>query len=114
MAAKPAATPPSKKKPRPPAAVVWREARELLGAYRKHLLIGFGLMLISRIAGLVPAASSKFFIDEVIGKARTDLLLPLAAAVGGATVVQAITSFLNSQVISVTGQRAITEMLSHQ
>ena len=98
------------KKSRPPASVVWREARELLRAHRKYLVIGFGLMLISRIAGLVTPASSKFFVDDVIGKGRTELLVPLAAAVGAATLVQAITAFLNSQVISVTGQRAITEM----
>ena len=101
-------TPP--KKQRPPAAVVWREARELLGQHRRYLLIGFGLMLVSRLASLVPPASSKYLIDEVIGKSRTDLLVPLAAAVGAATLLQAVTSFLNSQVISVTGQRAITQM----
>jgi subfamily B ATP-binding cassette protein MsbA len=101
-------TPP--KKERPPAAVVWREARELLRAHRGYLLIGFGLMLVSRAAGLVPFASTKFFIDEVIGNSRTELLVPLAIAVGAATLIQATTSFLNSQVISVTGQRAITQM----
>ncbi|HEX6071302.1 MAG TPA: ABC transporter ATP-binding protein [Longimicrobiaceae bacterium] len=101
-------TPP--KKQRPPAAVVWREARELLGQHRRYLLIGFALMLVSRLASLVPPASSKYLIDEVIGKSRTDLLVPLAAAVGAATLLQAVTSFLNSQVISVTGQRAITQM----
>ena len=94
----------------PPAPVVWREARGLLHDHRRTLAIGFALMLVSRVAGLVTPASSKFFIDEVVGKARTDLLLPLAAAIVGATIVQATTSFLNSQVISVTAQRAITDM----
>ena len=46
----------------------------------------------------------------MIGKHRTDLLVLIALAGGGATVVQAITSFANSQVISVAGQRAITEL----
>jgi ABC-type multidrug transport system fused ATPase/permease subunit len=105
-----AAAPSPAKKERPPAAVVWREARELLGEHRRYLLIGFALMLVSRLASLVPPASSKYLIDEVIGKSRTDLLVPLAAAVGAATLLQAVTSFLNSQVISVTGQRAITQM----
>ena len=94
----------------PPAPVVWREARNLLHAHRRTLAIGFALMLVSRVAGLVVPASSKFFIDEVIGKSRTDLLYPLAAAIIGATLVQAVAAFLNSQVISVTAQRAITEM----
>ena len=45
--------------------------------------IGLALMLVSRLAGLVPAAASKFLIDQVIGEGRADLLLPLALAVGG-------------------------------
>ena len=99
-----------RKRKLPPAPVVWREARNLLHAHRRTLGIGFALMLVSRVAGLVVPASSKFFIDEVIGKSRTDLLYPLAAAIIGATIVQAGAAFLNSQVISVTAQRAITEM----
>jgi ABC-type multidrug transport system fused ATPase/permease subunit len=67
-------------------------------------------MLVSRLAGLVAPASSKYFIDEVIGRSRTDLLVPLAAAIGVAALIQATTAYLNSQVISVTGQRAITQM----
>ncbi|HEX6927126.1 MAG TPA: ABC transporter ATP-binding protein [Longimicrobiaceae bacterium] len=104
------AAPTGATKKRPSAAVVWREARDLLREHRKHLAIGFLLMLVSRAAGLVTPASSKYFLDDVIGRGRTDLLLPLAGAVGAATLVQALTAFLNSQVISVTGQRAITRM----
>jgi subfamily B ATP-binding cassette protein MsbA len=92
------------------AASAWREARELLYAHRKRLAIGLLLMLISRIAGLVLPASSKYVVDEVIGKGRHDLLLPIAIAGGVATAVQAVTSFLNSQILGVAAQRAITEM----
>ena len=46
-------------------------------------------MLVSRLAGLVLPASSKWLIDEVVGKQRTDLLLPIALAAGVATLVQA-------------------------
>ena len=68
------------------------------------------LMLVSRLAGLVLPASSKWLIDEVIGNNRTDLLLPLALAAGAATVVQAVTSFGLSQILGVAAQRAITDM----
>jgi subfamily B ATP-binding cassette protein MsbA len=78
--------------------------------HRTSLSIGFVLMLISRLAGMVLPASTKFLIDKVIGQHRTDLLVPIALAGGAATLVQAITSFANSQVISVAGQRAITEL----
>ena len=67
-------------------------------------------MLISRIAGLVLPASSKWLIDEVIGKNRTELLMPIALATGAATIVQALTSFVLSQTLGVAAQRAITDM----
>jgi subfamily B ATP-binding cassette protein MsbA len=89
---------------------VRREARELVSQYKGHLALGFGLMLISRLAGFVLPASSKFLVDDVLGKGRTNLLVPLGLAVAAATLIQALTAFANSQVISVTGQRAITEM----
>jgi ABC-type multidrug transport system fused ATPase/permease subunit len=102
---------PKAKKPKPlsnPEA--WREAKRLMWSHRRYLGIGFVLMLISRVAGLVPAASSKYLIDEVLAKGRSSLLLPLAGAVLVATLVQGVTSFALSQVISVTAQRAITDM----
>jgi subfamily B ATP-binding cassette protein MsbA len=92
------------------AAAAWREARELLYAHRQRLVLGLVLMLISRLAGLILPASSKFVVDEVIGKGRHDLLLPIAIAGGIATAIQAVTSFLNSQILGVAAQRAITEM----
>ncbi len=67
-------------------------------------------MLISRLAGFVLPRSTQFLIDQVIGKNRPDLLWPVAIACAVATTVQAIASFANSQVISVAGQRAITEL----
>jgi ABC-type multidrug transport system fused ATPase/permease subunit len=67
-------------------------------------------MVVNRAAGFIMPASSKYLIDNVIGKHRPDLLGKLALAVGVATVVQAITSFGLSQVVSLAGQRAITDM----
>ncbi|MGH2436197.1 MAG: ABC transporter ATP-binding protein, partial [bacterium] len=91
-------------------SAAWREARELIWKHRRRLALGFALMLISRLAGLVLPASSKWLIDEVIGNNRTDLLLPIALAAGAATLVQAVTSFGLSQILGVAAQRAITEM----
>jgi ATP-binding cassette, subfamily B, putative efflux pump len=92
------------------AEAAWREARELLYVHRQRLALGLLLMIISRLAGLVMPFSSKYVVDEVIGKQRHDLLLPIAVAGGIATAIQAITSFLNSQILGVAAQRAITEM----
>jgi subfamily B ATP-binding cassette protein MsbA len=92
------------------ASAAWREARELIWVHRRRLGLGLALMLISRLAGLVLPASSKWLIDEVVGKGRTELLLPIALAAGAATLVQAVTSFVLSQILGVAAQRAITDM----
>jgi ABC-type multidrug transport system fused ATPase/permease subunit len=88
----------------------WREAKELIVAYRFHLILGAILMLVNRLVGLVLPASSKYIIDEVIDKRRGELLLPLALVAGCATLLQSVTSFLLSQVLGITAQRVITEM----
>ncbi len=67
-------------------------------------------MLVSRLAGLVLPASSRYLIDDVVGKNRTDLLPMIALAAGTATLVQAVTSFALSQILGVAAQRAITDM----
>ena len=88
----------------------WTEARSLVWARRGRLTIGLGLMLINRLAGLVLPGTSKFLVDDVIGKGRHEWLVPLAVAGGAATIVQSATSFALSQVLGVAAQRAITEM----
>jgi ABC-type bacteriocin/lantibiotic exporter with double-glycine peptidase domain len=101
---------PEPKKKRVSSAAAWREARELVWTHRRRLSIGFGLMLISRLSGLVLPWSSKWLIDEVVTKGRTELLGTIAFATGAATVVQAVTSFALSQILGVAAQRAITDM----
>jgi subfamily B ATP-binding cassette protein MsbA len=90
--------------------VVWREARDLVWAHRRRLSLGLGLLLLNRLSGLVLPATSKFLIDDVIGKQRVEWLGWLAAAAGGATLIQAATSFALSQVLGVAAQRAITDL----
>jgi ABC-type bacteriocin/lantibiotic exporter with double-glycine peptidase domain len=99
-----------KKEKKPLSREVWIEARALVWAHRRYLIIGFALMIVSRLAGLVLPASTKFVVDDVLAGGRADLLVPIALVVGAATLVQAATAFALSQVISVTAQRAITEM----
>ena len=99
-----------KKKKKLELNAVWREAKELIWARRGRLALGLLLMLVSRLAGLVLPASSKFVIDEVIGKGRHELLPWLAAAAIAATLIQAATTFGLSQLLGVAAQRAITDM----
>ncbi len=91
-------------------SAAWQEARGLIWARRGRLSVGLMLMLVSRLSGLVLPWLSKFFIDEVIQKGRMELLPTLAMITGAATVVQAVSSFLLSQVLGVAAQKAITDM----
>ncbi len=90
-------------------SAAWQEAKALIWARRGRLGVGIALMLVNRVSGLVLPATSKYLIDDVIGKGRADLLTPLAIAAGAATLVQAVSSFALSQVLGVAAQRAITE-----
>ena len=78
--------------------------------YRGTLAIGLSLSLVSRLSSFVLPWSAKALMDTVIAKHRADLLHSIAAATGVATLIQAVTSFGISQVVSLAGQRAITKM----
>jgi subfamily B ATP-binding cassette protein MsbA len=88
----------------------WEEARRLVWEHRKRMALGLGLMLVNRLSGLVAPWSTKWLVDDVIGKQHWYLLPQIAMAVGAATLVEAVTSFGNSQILGVAAQRAITEM----
>ncbi len=89
---------------------VWPDIRALLKPRRGVLLLGLVLIVISRLCGLVLPASTKFLIDDVLVNRRADLLAPLVAAVAGATVVQAVTGFALTQLLSKSAQRLIAEL----
>ena len=99
---------PAKKKTDYKAA--WAETKKLMWQHRGSLALGFVLMLVNRLSGLVLPGSTKWIIDEVLGKQRLELLTPIAIAAGAATLLQAGSSFALSQVISVAAQRAITDL----
>lgn len=88
----------------------WAGARELVWRHRRSLAIGLALMLVNRLSGFVLPASSKYLIDDVLGKNRADLLVPLALAAAGAVIIQAVTAYALSQVVGVAAQRAISDM----
>lgn len=86
------------------------EAWALIRQHRRTLYVGMGLMVVSRLAGFVLPVSTKFVIDDVLIGGRGELLLPIAAAVLAATLVQAATSFALAKIVSVAAQRAIADM----
>jgi ABC-type multidrug transport system fused ATPase/permease subunit len=104
----PGGTPAIKKKKF--TAGAWEEARGLIWIHRKRLALGLGLMLVNRLSGIVLPTTTKYLMDNVITQGHWELLPKLALAAGIATLVDAITSFANSQVLGVAAQRAITDM----
>ena len=83
---------------------------ELIEPRKAVLALGFGLMLINRVAGLVLPGSTKFLIDNVIGKHQRQMLVPIILAVVCATLVQGVTSFSLTQLLSKSSQRMITDL----
>ncbi len=89
---------------------LWPDIKELVRPRRGVLALGFLLMAIGRPCGLVLPASTKYLIDDVIGKKQVHLLLPLVLAVMAATIIQGITSYSLTQLVSKAGQRLIAEL----
>jgi subfamily B ATP-binding cassette protein MsbA len=98
------------KKKSPPLSIILQDARDLVSARKGRLAAGLGLLLVNRLAGLVLPGTTKFLLDEVIGKGHRELLGKLVLAAGGATLVQAVTSFALSQLLGKAAQRSITEL----
>src|SRR5947208_10598195 len=67
-------------------------------------------MLINRAAGLVLPASTRYLVDNVVGKHDIGLLSKLVFAVLGATFLQGATSFSLTQLLSKEAQRLIAEL----
>src|SRR5205085_7049912 len=95
---------------RPKLSAVLPLVWELIRPRRALLALGFVLMAINRIAALVLPYSTRFLIDNVITKRQVYLLKPIVLGVLAATVVQGITSFSLTQLLSKAAQRLITEL----
>lgn len=102
--------PPEKPRPKLKASHIYRDLRELVWPRRYLFVAGLALVFINRAASLVLPTSTKYLIDDVVQPKRQDLLTPLVAVVGAAIVVQAITSFALTQLLSASAQRLIAEM----
>lgn len=86
------------------------EVWALLRPRRGILLLGLGLMAVNRVSGLVLPYSTKYLVDGVIGKREIHLLVPIVLAVLAATMVQGLTSFSLTQLLSKSSQRMIAEL----
>ena len=88
------------------------EIWQLVRPRRWLLALGLLLMAINRVSGLVLPASTKYLVDDIIGKHHSNLLGPLVGVVLGATIIQGLTSFALTQTLSKAAQRLIAELRS--
>lgn len=78
----------------------------------RALLLGgsFLLMVINRASGLILPASTRYLIDNVMGKHLIGQLPLIIGVVVTATIIQGITSYTLTQLLSKEGQRLIAEL----
>lgn len=81
--------------------------KTLIWPRKNILLVGLVLIIISRLSSLVLPGASKYLMDDVIAKGNIEMLKTLLIVVGAAIIVQAITSFLLTRLLSVEAQRLI-------
>ena len=91
---------------------LWPQVWALVVPRKGLLVAGIALMAINRVAGLVLPYTAKPLLDNVLSPLhpRPDLLPKIIALVFSAMVVQALTSFSLTQLLSKAGQRLIAEM----
>jgi ABC-type multidrug transport system fused ATPase/permease subunit len=94
----------------PSLKAIWPDLREMILPRRNLLIFSFFLMVVNRLTGLVLPLSSKYMMDNVIVGKQMNLLMPIVLAVVGATLIQGVTSFSLTQLLSKTGQRLIAEL----
>jgi ABC-type multidrug transport system fused ATPase/permease subunit len=79
---------------------------------KKLLFIGLILIVISRAAGLVPPWATKPFMDDILVNKQLDKLPLLLGALTVAILIQAVTSFLLTKILSVEAQHLISVLRS--
>lgn len=97
--------------PKAERRVTWRSAfRQFIWPRRKNVLIGLTLIVVSRLAGMVLPGSTKYLLDDVVAKNDLDMLWILLAAVVGALIIQSVTSYILTQLLSVEAQLLISQL----
>ena len=98
------------KKSRISGASLRHAFREIIWPRRKLVAIGLVLILLSRLAGLVLPASTRFLIDNVIADGDLTMLYQLLGAVVLAVLVQSVASYALTLLLSVEAQHLIAEL----
>lgn len=95
---------------RPPVSSLKMAFHEIIWPHRQLILIGLILIGLNRLSGLVLPGSTQILIDDVIGSADLSKLWWLLAVVAGALVIQSVTSYSLTQLLSVQAQKLIASL----
>lgn len=93
-----------------PKVTIMSAFKTIIWPRRKLVFIGLILIVIGRLASLVLPWKSKALLDVVIPNKDYNALYDLLWLVGVALLVQAITSFLLTRILSVQAQYLISEL----
>ncbi len=97
----------------PKSKVTLREVfKTIIWPRRKLLFVGLLLIIVSRIAGLVPPWATKPFMDDILVNKELDKLPMLLTFLTVAILIQAVTSFLLTKILSVEAQHLISVLRS--
>jgi ABC-type multidrug transport system fused ATPase/permease subunit len=77
---------------------------------RNIVFVGLLLIVISKASSFVAPMSLKYLMDDIIPNKNMELLKILVLAVGFSFLVQAVTSFLLTKILSVQAQYLISEL----
>ena len=89
---------------------VFKAFKEFIWPRKGIVLIGLILIVVSRLAGLVLPLKSKELLDEIIPNQDMDGLINMVLIVVGAILVQAVTSFALTRLLSVEAQLLISKL----
>ncbi|MBS1816070.1 MAG: ABC transporter ATP-binding protein [Acidobacteria bacterium] len=97
-------------RPKPKLKTVLPQVWALIKPRRALLTGSFLIMVVNRSAGLVLPASTRYLIDDVMKQRQMSLLPWIVGVVLVATIIQGITSYALTQLLSKEGQRLIAEL----
>ncbi|WP_375240999.1 ABC transporter ATP-binding protein [Polaribacter sp.] len=100
----------SKKSKNKPKVTLKQAFKTIIWPRRNLVLLGLVLIIIRSLSGFVLPLQSKVLMDEVVPNKDFNQLYNLVLIVIGAILVQAITSFLLTKVLSIQAQYLISEL----
>ncbi|WP_397446406.1 ABC transporter ATP-binding protein [Polaribacter sp. R77954] len=100
----------TKKEKKKPKVTLKQAFKTIIWPRRNLVFLGLILIIIRSLSGFVLPLQSKVLMDEVIPNKDFSQLYTLIFTVIGAIMVQAITSFLLTKVLSIQAQYLISEL----